>query len=263
MPTSIGREHSRRHPTALLAGAALAAVTLLAAACGSGAKLASSTAGTKPSSATTATTPAVAAPAPRPAPEVLAASSPRYGTILTTARGFALYTYTADDPGGRGCTGTCLQYWPPLLLPAGVTVPVGGPGVSGLGTFARGTDLQITWKGLPLYTFVLDKQPGQVTGQGDVDSGGTWNLAILASPPRSASPSTTKAPATPAPAPSASTRTPDSMVTQPPTTHAPVTAPPATRPPTTMPRVITPPTVARTTPPTTPPTTAPPGGPTY
>jgi predicted lipoprotein with Yx(FWY)xxD motif len=195
--------------------AAVTAIGLVAAACGSSSKhsVVSSTA----SKAASSSTPTV----------VATADNSKYGVILTTRTGFALYTYTADDPGGPGCTGECLKFWPPLLLPAGASQPVAGPGISGLGTFARDGRLQVTFKGMPLYTYVTDKSPGQTTGQNVVDSGGKWLLAIV----------------TPA-----GTQTP--VVTAPQVTSPPMTSPPVT---------TVPPTTQRTSPPTT----APPGLPSY
>lgn len=94
-------------------------------------------------------------------------SNPTYGDILVTGAGFALYTYGPDN-GHNGlstCTGSCLQAWPPLSVPAGKT-PTGGPGVTGtLGVVkqANGT-YQVTYDGLPLYTFVQDSAAAEVTG---------------------------------------------------------------------------------------------------
>ena len=164
----------------------MGALALIAAACGSS--------GSKPAAsglAVQSQPQAQAAPA-RSAPIAIETANARYGKILTTAQGFAVYTYTADEPGGPGCSSLCLQYWPPLLVPAGTTHPLGGPGVTGLGTFPRGSRLQVTFRGLPLYTYISDKQPGQVTGQNVVDSGGTWHLVIL---------NAVKSPAAPGPAP--------------------------------------------------------------
>jgi len=141
----------------------------------------------------------------------------KYGVILTTPTGFALYTYTADHPGGPGCTGECLKFWPPLLLPAGITQPVAGPGISGLGTFARDGRLQVTFKGLPVYTYIADKQPGEVTGENVVDAGGKWLLAIVTA----AAPASESTPTTP-PA------TTKHAAATPPTTAPPTTAPPGT-----------------------------------
>lgn len=214
---------------------AVAAASVLVAACsGSGAARLST-------SSKTTTGP----PGTSDAPIVLLANNSKYGKILTNAAGFALYVYTADLPGGRGCDPGCLKIWPPLLLPAGVTTLVGSPGVSGLGTFPRGNRLEVTYNGLPLYTYITDTKPGQITGQDVVDSAGKWilatvplaNISAAAAQPVSTAPPTTHTPATQAP------------VTRPPATQAPTAQPPATQPP-------------ATPAPTTPPTTAP-GLPTY
>jgi hypothetical protein len=118
----------------------------------------------------------------------------------------ALYTATGDTATRSGCTGTCLSFWPPLLLPAGQAQPVAGTGVTGLGTFMRAEGVQVTYHGMPLYTWIEDHQPGQVTGEGVVDSGGTWHVAAITT---GTSPSAT-APTTPSPAP-APTMTPASV----------------------------------------------------
>lgn len=242
-----------------------AVIAVVAAACSSGAKVsASRSAPVRSGSAD-----------PNP-PVVLAMSSAGFGEILTTPAGFALYTYTADEPGGMGCDVPCLKVWPPLLLPPGVTIPVGGSGTSGLGTFPRGDRLQVTFNGLPLYTFVKDTSPGQVTGQDVVDRAGKWVLATLSPAPTKASaaaapapthppaanapaaaPAATHPPAANAPAAAPAATHPAAAQTPPatqPATTSPVTQPPITHPPITEPPVTQPP---ATDPPSSPPTTSP------
>jgi Secreted repeat of unknown function len=107
----------------------------------------------------------------------------------------ALYTATGDTATRSGCTGTCLSFWPPLLLPAGQAQPVAGTGVTGVGTFMRAEGVQVTYNGKPLYTWFKDGQPGQVTGDGVVDSGGTWHVATITTGTGSG----VTAPTTPAP----------------------------------------------------------------
>jgi len=254
-----------------LAGAVVVLVSfaLVAAACGgNGSKVASaSSAGSLPTSATPTTA------------TVVKMANARYGSILTNGKGFALYTYTADKAGKTGCTGVCLKFWPPLLLPADVIAPIAGPGVSGLGTFSRPEGTQVTYQGQPLYTYVTDTKAGQTTGQNVLDNGGTWLLAVLGTAP--AASSTTALPATSTPATNGAVAAPPATGTQSsgtqsprtqspgtsrPPTRAPVTLPPVTLPPVTHPPVTEPPvtspppTPAPTTPPTSPPTTAPGGG---
>ncbi|MBI5533615.1 MAG: hypothetical protein HY898_12925 [Deltaproteobacteria bacterium] len=98
------------------------------------------------------------------------------GTVLATASGLTLYVLKSDTPGtggttpvstcGSGCTGS----WPPFTaMPA--TVPA-GLSVSDFGSFNRGGGvMQTTYKGWPLYLFVGDTSPGNVTGDG---LGGVW-----------------------------------------------------------------------------------------
>jgi predicted lipoprotein with Yx(FWY)xxD motif len=231
--------------------AAFTAVGLFVAACsGGGSKIATvsaqpSGAAAVPHSASGSTTTAT----------VVEMTSAKWGRILTDAKGFVLYTYTADKPGGPGCHGSCLVLWPPLLLPAGVAQPIGGAGVTQLGTLTRTEGIQVTYRGLPLYTYLDDKQPGQITGEDVVDAGGTWLLATLGSPGAAPSgPAATSPPAT-------HSGGPGSPAAQPSVPNAPPTQPPATQPPATQPPATSPP---PTRPPTTaPPTTAPGGGVSY
>ncbi len=104
---------------------------------------------------------------------VKAAKRGKLGTILITASGYTLYRFTPDTSKKLACTGACTQAWPPLVLPKGVTHATAGSGVeqSLLGTRKRGTSLQVTYKGLPLYRYAADTAPGQTNGQG---VGGTW-----------------------------------------------------------------------------------------
>ena len=98
---------------------------------------------------------------------VQVATNATFSTILANSSGFALYTLNTDHDGQSTCHGACAAAWPPLNVPAG-TVPTGGPGVTGaLGTAkqSNGT-FQVTYNGSPLYTFVSDAAPGQVTGNG-------------------------------------------------------------------------------------------------
>ncbi len=89
----------------------------------------------------------------------------KYGTILVNAKGFTLYTYAKDTKNHSKVTGELLAFWPALVVPARVS-PV-GTHVTGLGVFTRSNGQhQVTDHGKPLYLFVEDKKPGQVTGQG-------------------------------------------------------------------------------------------------
>ncbi|HWE57140.1 MAG TPA: hypothetical protein VG435_16645 [Acidimicrobiales bacterium] len=255
----------------VLAPAAIAAGALLAA-CGGGSSHSAGTSG----AAATQKAPAAGGPV------VLLRNEPGHADVLTNAAGMVLYTYTADSVGKSNCSGGCLKAWPAVGLPAGTSTAAGGPGVTGLGTITRsdGT-LQVTFQGFPLYTYIDDKQPGQVTGQGVVDAGGTWYLAVEkpgSTPSTTSSVSSTtsisaaaSAAATPPVTAEPATPTTDDRSTGTTEEHSTESTTPRTDPPATTPRTAplttertTPPTIPRTSPPTTPvPTTVPGGGPSY
>jgi predicted lipoprotein with Yx(FWY)xxD motif len=110
--------------------------------------------------------------------------------VLVDARGMTLYHLSAEQNGKFICTSSaCLQVWHPLIASAGTP----GGSIGSLGTVKRpdGTE-QVTYKGMPLYTFASDRQPGDVKGQGIKDVG-TWTAVTVAKG------SSSSAPATPAP----------------------------------------------------------------
>jgi predicted lipoprotein with Yx(FWY)xxD motif len=98
-------------------------------------------------------------------------------TVLTTLKGKTLYSLSVEKRGKFICTGGCLASWKPLLVPKGVkpTGPVK------LGTIKRPEGkTQVTYKGLPLYSFNGDTKPGEVNGEGLKDVG-TWHAAKVGS----------------------------------------------------------------------------------
>jgi predicted lipoprotein with Yx(FWY)xxD motif len=113
-------------------------------------------------------------------------------TLLTTTAGRTLYSLSAEKHGKFVCTEAsgCTGIWHPLTVAAGITPK----GPAKLGTIKRpeGTT-QVTYRGLPLYTFAGDKKRGQMKGDGLKDVG-TWHPATVSAP---------KSPSTPAPSPGA------------------------------------------------------------
>jgi predicted lipoprotein with Yx(FWY)xxD motif len=126
-----------------------------------------------------------AAAAPRPATvmagmvSVKSVTVAKYGPILETGKGLALYYDTANKAHSFACTGKCLAAWPPLVLPKGQAKPVVGKGVTGIGTVTGPSGVQVTWDKKPLYTFVKDKA-GTVKGQGVAK---IWFVAQLQASP--------------------------------------------------------------------------------
>ena len=92
-------------------------------------------------------------------------------TVLTNARGFALYWFAPDTRTKSVCYGSCAAYWPPVKGPVGLS-----PGIAGqVGTIKRsdGT-LQATYNGHPLYTYIADTAPGEAKGNNLNLNGGLW-----------------------------------------------------------------------------------------
>jgi predicted lipoprotein with Yx(FWY)xxD motif len=117
-------------------------------------------------------TPALAAPSKATALHI---GSSKLGRILVNAKGRTLYIWAHDKGSRSTCYGDCAQYWPPVLT-SGKPKATGGAKASLLGTTRRKDGRrQVTYKGHPLYTFVMDKKAGDVKGEGLTGFGGRWD----------------------------------------------------------------------------------------
>jgi predicted lipoprotein with Yx(FWY)xxD motif len=145
------------------------AVSLLVAACGS-------------SSSSSSNSPSASAAAPSSstgAALVKTASVSSLGaSVLVDTQGLTLYHLSGEQNGKWICTSAaCVKVWHPLAAPAG-GAPSGS--VGSLASVKRpGGVMQVTFKGMPLYTFVGDTKPGEAKGQGIKDVG-VWT-AVSAS----------------------------------------------------------------------------------
>jgi predicted lipoprotein with Yx(FWY)xxD motif len=150
--------HCRRILLALLAVAAAAAVL---AAC-------SSSGTSSPSGGSTST--GTSRPAAATAGSLKAATIGG-ATVLTSSKGFTLYSFAPDTPAKSNCNGTCAQNWPPVKGPATAS------GVKGTFATIKRSDgsVQATFDGHPLYTFAGDTAPGQNKGNGLNAAGGLWH----------------------------------------------------------------------------------------
>ena len=104
--------------------------------------------------------------------------------LLVNAHGMTLYVFAPDKPNKSVCTGQCAAVWPPALVPKGTKVPATMSGITGkFGMTKRtGGAQQLTFDRAPLYTFVKDKKPGDVTGQGVYAFGGYWWVVGVQTP---------------------------------------------------------------------------------
>ena len=152
---------------------------------------------------------------------VMVATNATFGQILTNAQGLALYSFSGDHSGIGTCTGSCATAWPPLTVPSG-TAPTAGPGVTGTVAAVLQPDgkYQVTYAGSPLYMFVGDSSPGQVTGNGVAG----FAVVKVSTPP----PTSTPIPSTTSPTPSSAPAAAVPQGTTP--SPAPVTANSATAP---------------------------------
>jgi predicted lipoprotein with Yx(FWY)xxD motif len=108
---------------------------------------------------------------------------PGLGAILVDASGKTVYTPQQEADGKIKCTGGCLSFWFPVKVSQAATLSA-ATGVTGrLGEIHRADDgvTQLTYNGMPLYTFHLDQAPGQAEGNNFTDSFGgvTFNWHAL------------------------------------------------------------------------------------
>ena len=92
------------------------------------------------------------------------------GKALVDAKGMTLYTFDRDTAGKSACNGQCAQNWPPLMAAVNASA-------SGDWTVITRDDGSRQWayKGKPLYLWVKDTKPGEVTGDG---VNNVWHVAM-------------------------------------------------------------------------------------
>jgi predicted lipoprotein with Yx(FWY)xxD motif len=90
------------------------------------------------------------------------------GPALVDAKGMTLYTFDKDSAGKSACNGKCAENWPPLMATAG------GAGANYAVVTRDDGAKQWAYKGKPLYGWVKDTKPGDVSGDG---VNGAWHVA--------------------------------------------------------------------------------------
>lgn len=106
--------------------------------------------------------------------------SKTWGNLLELGNGKTVYRLDSDPKDKSTCNGKCAKVWPPVVL-TGSEKAV-GKGVKGVGTIRRSDgQRQVTYKGVPLYTFIADHKAGQINGN-IKDSFGQWGTVNPAHP---------------------------------------------------------------------------------
>jgi predicted lipoprotein with Yx(FWY)xxD motif len=212
---------TRSRPITLLAGAALVALTALAAVgCGGGSS--ATAASTTPQPAAARTTQHAARHA-----ATVRVRKTRLGKILVNSRGRTLYLFKKDSGTKSACFGACATAWPPLRAAHKPTVGRGAK-ASLVGTTKRSDGKpQVTYNGHPLYTFIMDTKAGETNGEGFTAFGGRWFVVSPAgkqvSKPHAKSAGGTSSSPAPAPAapPAPTTAAPPAPTPAPTSTPAP------------------------------------------
>lgn len=117
---------------------------------------------------------ALAAPAQAMAATQVKVMGSQFGDVLFDGKGRAIYLFTKERGSTSRCYGDCAVAWPPVLTRG---APTAGAGVTGskLGTTKRkGGKRQVTYAGKPLYYYITDRRPGQITCHDVFEFGGTW-----------------------------------------------------------------------------------------
>jgi predicted lipoprotein with Yx(FWY)xxD motif len=101
---------------------------------------------------------------------------PKLGTVLVNSKGLTLYMFVPDKDKSVTCVDACAAVWPPVFLPKGAKAAAAGQvKASMLGSDPDPTGGRVaTYAGWPLYTYVADRAPGSVKGQGLNLNGGLW-----------------------------------------------------------------------------------------
>jgi predicted lipoprotein with Yx(FWY)xxD motif len=157
------------------AAAGLGSLALLLTACGGS----SGSSGSSNPTATSAAQPGGQATSSAlgdltPGSAVLHVQKSNLGWVLAVGKGQVVYMYDKDSKGGTSaCTGSCASIWRPVTGGN----PVASPADKGLGTFGTvsgaGGVKQVTYNGMPLYTFKGAK--ALVT----TGNGGKWHVVKL------------------------------------------------------------------------------------
>ena len=117
--------------------------------------------------------------------------------VLADSAGKTLYSAAVEKGGKILCVGACTSFWGPVLASSADAKKAAGQLGANVGVVMRpGGERQLTFDGLPLYTFA-EEGDGQLEGDGFVDDfQGThfeWQAARTSGDSRSSGPSDSSA----------------------------------------------------------------------
>ena len=97
-----------------------------------------------------------------------------FGRILVDGKGRALYLFTREPSTKSRCYGQCAVAWPPFYARGKLRAGSGLDAGKLRSSRRRDGRRIVTYNGHPLYYYVTDRKPGQVTCHNVVEFGGTW-----------------------------------------------------------------------------------------
>jgi predicted lipoprotein with Yx(FWY)xxD motif len=97
-----------------------------------------------------------------------------FGRILVDGKGRALYLFTREPSAKSRCYGQCAVAWPPFYARGKLRAGSGLDAGKLRSSRRRDGRRIVTYNGHPLYYYVSDRKPGQVTCHNVVEFGGTW-----------------------------------------------------------------------------------------
>ena len=97
-----------------------------------------------------------------------------FGRILVDGNGRALYLFTREGSTKSRCYGQCAVAWPPFYARGKLRAGSGLDPDKLASSRRRDGRRIVTYNGHPLYYYVTDTKPGQVTCHDVVEFGGTW-----------------------------------------------------------------------------------------
>ena len=100
--------------------------------------------------------------------------STSFGRILVDGKGRALYLFTREPTTKSRCYGQCAVAWPPFYARGKLRAGSGLDAGKLRSSRRRDGRRIVTYNGHPLYYYVTDRKPGEVTCHNVVEFGGTW-----------------------------------------------------------------------------------------